>query len=157
MTYYVNGIFIKINNEIMKRVLLLVLVFFGTIGCGLSQSDFEKLTGTMNDFMKGVSHSMPDLVLSTFYENATLYLTMGDGQLKQFTAQEYSNFFNKKEYGEFNGRTGNVIGIENDLATATADSYIETFRYVDKYLLRRFDGEWKIISKASTRYVIPAE
>jgi len=147
--------------KIMKEVLLSIFVLTFWACASTAQPDFEKLSGTMNNFMKGTSHNMPDLIMSTFAENATLYLTVRDGSLKKFTAQEYSAFFDKgeEEYGKFNGRTGDVLGIEieNDLATATADAMIGEYRYVDKYLLRRFDGEWKIISKASTRYKLPEE
>lgn len=116
----------------------------------------------MNDFMKGTSHNMSDLILSTFHEEATLFLTVRDGSLKTFTPQEYAGFFDKgeEEYGKPNGRTGDVLGIEieNDLATATADAILKPYRYVDKYLLRRFeDGKWRIISKASTRYPLSEE
>ena len=146
----------------MRKAFFTICIWLLVVVSGVSQSDFEKITSTMNDFMKGTSHNMSDLVLSTFYEDAALYLTVRDGSLKTFTPQEYAGFFDKgkAEYGKFNGRVGDVLGIEieNNLATATADAIIKPFRYVDKYLLRRFeDGKWRIISKASTRYPLAAE
>ncbi|BFM44883.1 hypothetical protein CFS9_35240 [Flavobacterium sp. CFS9] len=68
-------------------------------------------------------------------------------------ASEYVSWFQKVKKGEFNGRLGRVISIEfyNDIAIAKAQILIAAKKqeFMDMFLLKKIQGEWKIISKAA--------
>ena len=63
------------------------------------------------------------------------------------------NKFLKK--GEFNGRVAKILAVEviRDIATAKVEiaGPDRKWVYVDLFLLKKFDKEWKIISKTATR------
>ena len=73
--------------------------------------------------------------------------------------KEYAALFEHREKGVFNGREGKIIAIDiaNDIATAKAEIQIPSrnLHIVDLFLLKKLEGEWKIISKAATQ--IPVE
>ena len=109
---------------------------------------------TLQNYMEGSSYNKLELLESAFADNATLYLTGRDG-FKLYSPKEYSNFFKNNEAGSFNGRYAKVLAIEviKDIATAKVEiSFPEKkMLYVDLFLLKKFESDWKIISKTATR------
>ncbi|WP_347925276.1 nuclear transport factor 2 family protein [Pontimicrobium sp. SW4] len=117
-------------------------------------SDKEKIEFTLKNYIKGSSYNNLEQLESAFTKNATLYLTGKDG-FKRYTPKEYVAFFKENKVGEFNGRYGKVLSIEvvKDIATAKVEISIPERKmiYIDLFLLKKFENDWKIISKTATR------
>ena len=137
----------------MKKNTLLI-VFLFAIQITQAQSESSKIEKTLQKYMDGSSYNKLDLLESAFAENATLYLTGKDG-FKRYTPKEYAGFFKNKKYGEFNGRVAKIFAIEvvRDIATAKVEiaGPQRKWVYIDLFLLKRTENDWKIISKTATR------
>ncbi len=136
----------------MKNLVFTLSLLFTAIL--FAQTDEAQVRETLNRYMQGSSYSYPKLIASAFYEDAPLFLYKKDQELYVLSPKEYSQFFEKRERGKFNGRYGNIlaIAISNDIATATAEIDIpeRNMRFIDIFLLKRLKDQWKIISKAAT-------
>ena len=119
-----------------------------------AQSEPAQVEKALQNYMQGSSYNKPELLLSAFTENATLYLTGKDG-FKLYTPKEYTAFFKDAEKGKFNGRDAKVLAIEvtKDIATAKVEiaGPERKWVYIDLFLLKKFEDGWKIISKTATR------
>ena len=104
--------------------------------------------------MEGSSYNKLEMLESAFAENATLYLTGREG-FKVYTPKDYVGFFKNGEAGKFNGRYAKVLAIEvvEDIASAKVEITFpkRNMVYIDLFLLKKFEEEWKIISKTATR------
>ncbi len=118
------------------------------------QLDDLLIKKTLQSYISGSSYNNPQLLKSAFTTDATLYLT-GKKGFNRYTPEEYSNFFKNKEKGEFNGRNGDIIKIERTKDIATAKVEISNpeygWVYVDLFLLKKIENDWKIISKTATK------
>jgi len=116
---------------------------------------------TLQNYMEGSSYNKLDMLESAFSETATLYLTNRDGLFKRYTPKEYTAFFKDAEKGKFNGRDAKVFEIEQikDIATAKVEiaGPEREWVYIDLFLLKKFEEEWKIISKTATRVDDPKQ
>lgn len=119
-----------------------------------AQSECASVEKTLKKYTEGSSYNKIEMLESAFTENATLYLTGRDG-FKLYTPKEYAGFFKNKEAGTFNGRYAKILAIEvvKDIANAKVEISIPERKmvYIDLFLLKKFDEEWKIISKTATR------
>lgn len=131
-----------------------ILFFVLIIQFSTAQTACERVEQTLNNYIEGSSYNKTEMLSSAFADNATLYLTTKDG-FKRYTAEEYVSWFKNKTSGEFNGRIGEILSIEveGDIATAKVEILIpaRNWRFVDFFLLKKIDNEWKIISKTATR------
>lgn len=131
-----------------------VLFFIAIFQFSTAQTDRELVTKTLQNYIEGSSYNKKDLLLSTFSDNATLYLTAKNG-FKLYTPTEYADFFKNSKVGEFNGRVGEILAIElqEDIATAKVEIFSpkKKWRYIDLFLLKKIDSQWKIISKTATK------
>lgn len=120
----------------------------------LSQSEEEYIKNTIQAYLDGSSHSDPELIMSAFYENADLFLSKKDEELWILSPESYSDLFKQREKGKFNGRHGKILAIDqaNTIATAKAEIRIPSRNlvFIDLFLLKKIEGQWKIISKAAT-------
>ena len=136
------------KNKIVTAIVLLTTQF------SIAQSEASLIEKTLQKYMDGSSYNKIEMLESAFTENATLYLTSRD-EFKTFTPKEYTAFFKNRESGKFNGRYAKVLAIEvvKDIATAKVEIDIpeRSMLYIDLFLLKKFDDEWKIISKTATR------
>lgn len=136
----------------MKNYMLTFCLFCATML--FAQSEEAQVRETLNRYMQGSSYSYPKLIASAFYEGAPLFLSKKDQEIYLFTPKAYSELFEKRERGKFNGRYGKILDIDisNDIATAKAEIHIPkgNMRFIDLFLLKRLEGQWKIISKAAT-------
>lgn len=152
----------------MKRhvifVCLCLIAILTSATSSLAQSDSAappvdaedaKIRAAIQAYLHGTSYNDPELVLTAFYEEADLFLSHPERELYILPIQEYLGFFANKEKGKSNGREGEILSVErsNDIATAKAEirSTTNDARYIDLFLLKKLQGEWKIISKAATR------
>ena len=121
---------------------------------GEEQLDDVLIKKTLQNYINGSSYNSPQLLKSAFTADATLYLT-GKKGFNRYTPEEYSNFFKNKEKGAFNGRKGEIIQVERTKDIATAKVKISNpqygWVYVDLFLLKKIENNWKIISKTATK------
>lgn len=75
------------------------------------------------------------------------------------TAELYSSWYGRRAPGTRNGRIGRVLSVDviKDIASAKVETIMPAYgnRYVDILLMKRIEGEWKIIAKAATAEPIP--
>ena len=138
----------------MKNYILLFAIAL-TFQLTNAQSECVKIEETLQKYMEGSSYNKLELLESAFTENATLYLTLRDGNFKPITPKDYVGFFKNGEAGKFNGREAEVLAIEvvKDIATAKVRIAFpkNDMVYIDLFLLKKFENDWKIISKTATR------
>ncbi|MGX1928220.1 nuclear transport factor 2 family protein [Flagellimonas sp. 2504JD4-2] len=119
-----------------------------------AQSEEAAIKATLQKYLDGSSHSDPDLITSAFYEEADLFLSKKDQELWVLSPEEYANLFKNREKGKFNGRVGKILSVDyaNNIASAKAEIAIPSrnMLFIDIFLLKKLEGEWKIISKAAT-------
>lgn len=132
-----------------------VLMFLAISSTIIAQSEEDKIKTTINKYIEGTSYNKPETIKEAFYDEANLFLSHKEKEIWIVPSTEYASWFEKKERGQFNGRIGNILSIdqENDIAMAKAEILAKgkDIRYVDIFLLKKIRGEWKIISKAATR------
>ncbi|WP_074405668.1 MULTISPECIES: nuclear transport factor 2 family protein [Aquimarina] len=131
-----------------------ITLFLVSCNITIAQSEDDNIRSSINKYLKGTSYSQPEVIKEAFYDEANLFLTHKEKKLWIVPIKEYASWFEKREQGKFNGRTGKILSVdrENDIAMAKAEILIEgkNVRYIDIFLLKKIDGEWKIISKAAT-------
>ncbi|WP_298516181.1 nuclear transport factor 2 family protein [uncultured Kordia sp.] len=138
----------------MKQYIFIFITLFA-IQLSNAQSEHASVEKTLQNYIHGSSYNELEQLKSAFTENATLYLTGRDKSFKRYTPNEYAGFFKNGEKGKFNGRDGKVLAIEivNDIAWAKVEiaGPERSWVYIDLFLLKKIDNEWKIISKTATR------
>ncbi len=144
----------------MKNLILLIAMCFAFQFTN-AQSECEKVEETLQKYMQGSSYAELEMLESAFANNATLYLTNRDGGFNLYSPKEYTGFFKNAEKGKFNGRNAKILDIEvtKDIATAKVEisGPKREWVYIDLFLLKKFEKEWKIISKTATKVDDPNE
>lgn len=143
----------------MKTSLLAALLF-GLFGGAEAQADEKSaITVTLNNYVMGSSYNDPARIKSAFYADADMFLDHPENPIYLMNPEQYANLFARREQGVFNGRYGKIlsIDIEGVIATAKAEILLprSKSRYIDVFLLKKLEGQWKIISKAAGRYDSP--
>ena len=120
-----------------------------------AQEDTADVRQAIEAYINGTAYSDINMLKKTFYEDAKLYLDHKDHPVFIMTAPEFIALFEKGDPGEFNGRYGNVLAIDqtNGVATGKAEILIpaDNSRFIDYFLLKKIAGDWKIISKLAVR------
>lgn len=136
----------------MKKIFF-ALLFVLLSNLSFSQSEQSVIENCIQKYIKGTSYNEPDTISKAFYSEANLYLSHKEKPLWIVPISEYVTWFQKGKKGEFNGRLGKIISIEyyNDIAIAKAEILIpeKKIEFMDMFLLKKIQGEWKIISKAA--------
>ncbi len=121
---------------------------------GNAQSEESLIQQALLNYIQGTSYNEPDRIEEAFYPEANLFLDHPEKELYIVEAKEYISWYDNKEHGAFNGRIGNVLSIDriNKIASAKAEIIIPSkhLRYVDLFLLKKIDDQWKIISKTAS-------
>ncbi|TPN88955.1 nuclear transport factor 2 family protein [Aquimarina algicola] len=108
---------------------------------------------TLQNYIEGTSYTKKGLLKSAFAENATLYLTVQE-KFKRITPIEYLSYF-KQEPNNFTGRKGKILSIDLQVDIASAKVEIlypdRNIKFIDLFLLKKIDNQWKIISKTATK------
>ena len=145
----------------MKRIVLaLVLAIIIALQSitAFAQSEFvqseQALIGRcLQNYLDGTSYNKPDSISKAFYPEANLFLSHKEKPVWIVPIAEYTKWFQKGEQGAFNGRLGRTISIDvyGDIAIAKAEILIPERKqeFMDMFLLKKNQGEWKIISKAA--------
>lgn len=137
----------------MKKIFFAIL-FTLLSNSSFSQSEQSLIESCIQNYIKGTSYNQPDSISKAFYPEASLFLSHKEKPLWIVPSSEYVTWFQKGKQGEFNGRTGKIISVEfyNDIAIAKAEILIPEKKqeFMDMFLLKKIQGEWKIISKAAS-------
>ena len=137
----------------MKQYLFLIIasIFSQTL---FAQSETEQITNTLINYIEGTSYTKPNQIKKAFYTDANLYLDKKDEDVWIVPIKEYTSWFKKGKKGLFTGRIGNIlsIGFSNGIATAKAEIIIASkgIKYIDMFLLKNINNQWKIISKTAS-------
>ena len=136
----------------MKRFLLLfVLLFFAN--AAFSQNEESQIKMALMNYINGTSYNETKLIDKAFYPEANLYLTKSDNELWVVPISEYTGWFKKAKKGQFNGRIGNILSVQHfkNISLAKAEIIIpnKNVTYIDMFLLKKIQNEWKIISKTA--------
>ena len=137
------------------KIYFLTICFLMTVFNLKAQTDEDGVRNALQGYIDGSSYNNPEKILAPFYEDARMFLSKKDQPIYVLSAQEYAALFAKREKGKFNGRVGTVlyVDIANDIALAKVEISIpkENLRFIDIFILKKLEGDWKIISKAATR------
>ncbi|MEM5565114.1 nuclear transport factor 2 family protein [Psychroserpens sp. AS72] len=137
----------------MKKIFL-IIGFISLSTSIFAQTEVSKIENTLLNYINGTSYNKSKLIEKAFYPNANLYLEKKDKTLWTVPAKEYASWYKNKKEGEFTGRIGNILSIDNfeGVATEKAEIIIPTsgVRYIDLFLLKKIENEWKIISKTAS-------
>ncbi len=121
----------------------------------IAQTEKSQLKNVLLNYINGTSYNQPQLIEKAFYADANLYLENKGGKIWVVPIKKYKSWYENKKQGAFNGRIGNIISIDhfNTIATAKAEIILpeENLRYVDLFLLKKIENEWKIISKTASK------
>ena len=138
----------------MKKIIYFIaLVFFPT--CLLAQSEEETaVKKCIQNYIDGTSYNKPDSIEKAFYSEANLFLNNKDKDLWIVPIREYTTWFKNNKQGQFNGRVGRIVSIDlyNNIALAKAEILLpeKKMEFIDLFLLKKIQGEWKIISKSAS-------
>ena len=134
------------------------LLFFQTTISAEGSEEYPSESGIracLQAYLDGTSYNDTDLIRSAFYEDARLFLSHPEREIWIVSIDEYLGFFANREKGKASGREGEILSIDRTGIIATAKAEIRSTtneaRYIDLFLLKRIEGEWKIISKSATR------
>lgn len=137
--------------KIFNAFLLLICITTITLK---AQTEKEAIYVTINNYIEGTSFNKKELIEKAFYKEADLFLDNKDKTLWVVPISEYAGWYEKKEYGKFNGRLGDIISVDvyQNIATAKAEILISesNLRFIDLFLLKKINDEWKIISKTAS-------
>jgi putative intracellular protease/amidase len=140
----------------MKRIVLVsVLAIIVALQASISfaQSEQALIERCLQNYLDGTSYNKPDSISKAFYTEANLFLSHKDKPLWIVPIAEYTKWFQKGEQGVFNGRLGRTVSIDvyGDIAIAKAEILLPERKqeFMDMFLLKKIQGEWKIISKAA--------
>ncbi|OXA86621.1 nuclear transport factor 2 family protein [Flavobacterium hercynium] len=137
----------------MKKIFF-AIVFVLLSNLSFSQSEQSLIENCIQNYIQGTSYNQPDSISKAFYPEANLFLSHKEKPLWIVPISEYVSWFQKSNKGEFNGRVGKIISVEffNDIAIAKAEILIpeKKLEFMDMFLLKKIQGDWKIISKAAS-------
>ena len=147
-----------IAKKLMQRSIffsLLLLVISPLHG----QSDQELITQTLNQFIEGTVYNYPEKVRDAFYPETRMFLHNGSDTAWVVSSEEYASWYGRRKPGTRNNRINEIKSIEvvGDVAYAKLQVDVPSFgnRYNDLMLLKKIQGTWKIVGKATSATPIP--
>lgn len=141
------------NYQLPKTVLLVMsLLFSFSVFAG---GEREQVLKAINNYIDGTSYNDQKAINSAFHPEANLYLEKSGKSYWRVPIKEYVSWFESKKSGQFNGRIGKVmsVDIEGNIATAKVEILMpkKDMRFVDMFLLKKLDNDWKILSKSAVK------
>ncbi len=124
-----------------------------------SQSAKEQIEAVLEDFIVGTEYNYPERIERAFYPEAQMFLHNSADTLLRFSPAQYANLYTRRKPGTRNKRYTSVTALEIvlDVAYAKLQVNIPSFgyRYYDLLLLKRIEGNWKIVGKVTSAEPIP--
>jgi len=141
---------ITLPSAVVCAFNLFLLLFTNPL---LATSENQAIKKVLNDYIQGTSYNYPDKITNAFYSDANLLLENKDKAVWRVPAKEYVSWFTKHKAGQFTGRIGEILHIDVSGLIATAKVEIiladKNRRYIDLFLLKKIERDWKIISKTA--------
>lgn len=146
------------KSSFIKYCLILGLALIAYVPVSFAQdspNQHDAVKAALNNYLNGSSYSRPDQIKRAFYAESDMFLHHREKPIYRMNPETYANLFAKREQGKFNGRYGKILDIDisGDIATAKAEILLPSgnARYIDIFILKKLDGDWKILSKAAGR------
>ncbi|WP_082124584.1 nuclear transport factor 2 family protein [Lysobacter capsici] len=140
------------------RCLVLLLVGLATVThARAADEDLERvaITRALTDYIDGSAQARPEQLRRAFHPDARLLLSRPGTAYWPVSVDEYVGWFSGAKAGQPTGRIGNVLSIDVEADTATVKAEIlvpsQGARFIDLFLLRKLDAQWKIVAKTATR------
>jgi len=137
------------------KTLFLTVTFLFACSISVAQTEEDAIRESLQSYIDGSSYNDPEKIVAPFYEDARMFLSKKDQPIWVLSAAEYAELFKKREKGKFNGRVGTILSVDqsNDIAMAKVEININKgeMLFIDLFILKKLEGQWKIISKAATR------
>jgi putative intracellular protease/amidase len=137
----------------MKKLFFTLLLTVQSVML-FAQSENEAVAACIQNYIEGTSYNKPHKISQAFYSEANLFLSHKEKPLWVVPISEYAKWFQKGQAGVFNGRLGRIISLNivNDIALAKAEILIPEKKqeYIDMFLVKKIQGEWKIVSKTAS-------
>jgi putative intracellular protease/amidase len=141
---------LTLQNLLLNFFVLLMYISAQPV---LANSEIQQITVTLDNYIQGISYSYPEKIAKAFYFDADLLLEKKNQAVWRVSSKEYASWYNKKTSGTYTGRIGEILNIEISESIATAKVEIlvpeKQQRYVDLFLLKKINSQWKIISKTA--------
>jgi putative intracellular protease/amidase len=138
----------------MKKIIYFIALAILPICLPAQTEEEAAVKKCIQNYLDGTSYNKPDSIEKAFYSEANLFLSHKDKDLWIVPISEYTTWFKKDNEGQFNGRIGRIISIDlfNNIASAKAEILIpdKKMEFIDLFLLKKIQGEWKIISKSAS-------
>ncbi len=119
-----------------------------------SQTEENSVETALMNYIEGTSYNDVERINKAFYPEANLYLQKSDKKLWTVPISEYSGWYDNKTKGEFNGRVGRIISIDqsDNIALAKAEILLpnENLRFIDMFILKKEQNKWRILSKTAS-------
>ena len=113
------------------------------------------ITRALTDYIDGSAYARPEQLRRAFHPDARLLLSRPGTEYWPVSVDEYVGWFSGAKAGKPTGRIGNVLSIDVEADTATVKAEIlvpsQGARFIDLFLLRKLDAEWKIVAKTAAR------
>jgi hypothetical protein len=144
------------------RIILLLLFVSGTIFAqkpsdkNTLNTDKEQIKETLYNYMDGVANGEPEKLRKAFHPDFNLYTVTSD-TLWIRSGQQYINAIKP---GNKVNRIGRIISIdlEKDAAIAKGEIVVPGWRkFIDYFLLMKYQGSWKIVQKSYTWWDLPKD
>lgn len=118
-----------------------------------AQSEHTQIRKALQGYIHGTAYNDSEQILSSFIPEARLFLDYPDQALYELSVEEYAQRAGQKNVGQYNGRSSNIISIDQyqGIAVAKLEVLIAGLdkRFIDLILLKKLDDGWKIISKTA--------
>lgn len=144
----------KITKHSKVFLFTILLVINGISSHAQSESEEEAIRESLQSYIDGSSYNDAEKIVAPFYDDARMFLYHKEEPIYLLSPSEYAALFKNREKGKYNGRVGKILSVdqENDIALAKAEIVIEArkMRFIDMFILKKLEGNWKILSKAAT-------
>ncbi len=136
--------------------ILLILVAAKAIG----QTDRQAISQVLQDFIDGTTYFYPEKIRGAFLPDTPMYLHNEADTLWVVSSDRYASWFDRPDRrGTKNSRNGQIVSVDlvGTVAYAKLQFDISAFgnRYYDLILLKKIEGQWKIVSKCTSAEPIP--
>ena len=142
----------------MRQLLLFLLISSGHYSL-FGQTDQELIRQTLDQFIEGTVYNYPDKVATVFYPDTRMFLYNGSDTAWVVSSETYASWYGRRVPGTLNNRINEIKTIEvvGDVAYARLQVDVPSFgnRYSDLMLLKKIQGTWKIVGKATSATPIP--
>ncbi len=120
------------------------------------QQHVAAIQQVLSNYIEGTSYNNRLQIAKTFHPAADLLLEKNGQAFNKVPVADYLSWYKPASHGVFNGRIGEVLQIDviGDLATAKVEILLpsQQAKFIDVFLLKYWNEQWQIITKAATKH-----